>query len=126
MTARYLTSQMLERAAAMRERGLSVGNIAADLGCSRGALHWHFLKLGVEPPKPRPLRLDYHLKCPVLVRGNHVVRAFTPQEDARLLELASQGLGTSAIGRALGRKSNSVGGRLMTLARREERAADAA
>ena len=120
-----LTRAEIERAIAMRETGRSVSAIAGTIGCSEKALSWHFLKEAVDPPKPPALRLDYHLRCPAVRRGGHVVRAFTPEEDARLVAMDAQGLGMSAIGRALGRKSNSVRGRLMTLARREERALNA-
>ena len=58
----------------------------------------------------------------VVHRGDHVVRRFMPDDDARLLALDAEGLGHSAIGRAMGRPANSIRGRLMTLARREARA----
>lgn len=123
MAARRLTEADIERAIVMRERqGMSLDSIGAIIGCSGKALSWHFLQRAVNKPKPAPLRLDYHLECPVLKRGNHLVRAFTPEEDARLLALEAQGLTHTEIGRALGRKPNSVKGRLMTLARRDERA----
>lgn len=123
MAVRRLTKGLLEHAIEMREAGVSVRQIAREIGCSQGALRWQFLKLAVDPPKPPPVWPDYYLKVPQINRGNHVVRAFTPDEDARLLELERQGLGDSAIGRALDRRPNSVRGRLMTLARQEERAA---
>jgi hypothetical protein len=53
------------------------------------------------------------------------VRKFTPEEDAKITEMELAGFKRAAIARALGRKSNSVLGRQMTLARREERAVSA-
>jgi hypothetical protein len=124
MTKPYLTKQTLERAAMLREQGMSLSRIVADIGGgSTGALAWHFLKLGVESPKPRPLRLNFHLERTTFRRGKHIVRAFTPEDDAKLLDLLAKGLTRSAIARALGRKPNAITGRLMTLARRDERAA---
>lgn len=59
-----------------------------------------------------------------MVRGNHLVRPFTPDEDARLLELDHQGLTPTEIGRAMGRKQNSIRGRMLTLGRQASRAED--
>jgi transposase-like protein len=114
-----LTAEDKVRMVEMRERGCTVARIARHLGCSQGAVSWNLLKLAAEPPKgTRPWS---GVRGPLVVtRGNHVVRRFTPEEDARLLALEAEGLGDTEIGRRLGRKSNSVRGRLMTLARRDE------
>ncbi len=111
------------RIAEMREAGLSYEQIALAIGkgTSAKAVSWHCLRLGAEPPKKTRLRPQYYLEQPLMKRGNHLVKAFTPAEDARLTDLSMRGLGDSAIGRELGRRPNSVRGRLMTLARREER-----
>lgn len=122
MAKRRLTDADYQRIVEMRERGCTYEQIGRAIGCSAKAVSWHCLKLAIDPPKPRPLRPDYHLQRPIVKRGNHVVRAFTPEEDARLIALERQGMSTNAIARALGRRWNSVRGRLMTLARREERA----
>ena len=122
MAKRRLTDADFERMAQLRERGIGYDNIGAELGCSGKTVSWHCLRLAIDPPKPYALRPDHHLQCPMIKRGNHVVRAFTPDEDVRLVELERQGLGNTAIGRELKRRPNSVRGRLMTLARREERA----
>ena len=120
MSKRRLTDEQIERAAAMRERGLSFGQIAQRLGVSPGAVSWHCLRLGAERPNAGPLRAPPNEPV-VFKRGAHEIRPFTAVEDAQLLELASKGLSRAAIGRALGRKHNSVMGRLMTLARHEVR-----
>lgn len=123
MGKRIFTDQDYATIAEMREKGKSYRQIAAKFGCSDKAISWHCLRLCVDPPKPRPLRLNYHLEQPVMKRGNHIVRAFTPDEDRKIVELDLAGKTTTEIGRALGRKWNSVKGRMMTLARRDERAA---
>lgn len=123
MAKRRLSPADLDRLAERREAGASYRELAAEFGCSESAISWQCLRLGADPPKPPRPRPTYHLQMPLVRRGNHMVRAFTPAEDARLLELEQQGLGNTAIGRALDRRPNSVRNRLMTLARHDERAA---
>lgn len=122
MPKRRLTAANFDTITEMRERGYSYEQIGREIGCSAKAVSWHCLRLGADPPKPAPLRPNYHLEHPVMKRGNHIVRAFTPDEDAKLLALEGEGKTLTQIGRALGRRWNSVRGRLMTLARRDERA----
>jgi hypothetical protein len=106
----------------MREdRGLSNAQIARRLSISEGAVNWHLLKLGIErngrPPK------NFRPPAPVVhMRNGKPVRGFTPMEDAKLLKLALQGLTHTQIGKKMGRRPNSICGRLFTLARHEERA----
>jgi transposase-like protein len=121
MTRRRFTKADYERMAEMREAGKTQGQIARAFKCSRSEVSWYCLKLGAEPPNPRPLRLDYHLTHPVVKRGKHQVRAFTPEDDERLLALECMGVRVSAIAKELGRTPNSVQGRMMTLARRAAR-----
>jgi len=106
-----------------REAGAELKAIADEFNCTQGSVQWACLKLGAELPNPRPLKLRHHLQNPVVERGNHVVRAFTPLEDQVIRNLEAQGLGNSEIGRCLKpeRKPNSIKSRLMTLARRDER-----
>ena len=120
MPARKYSDATLNKAAELREEGLSISKIAARLGMSPGAVHWHCLRLGADlpdvdtrrPVPPQPM---------VVQRGNHKVRRFTPDEDRRLVEMDLRGIGVSEMARRLGRKHNSVIGRLMTLARNEAR-----
>ena len=121
MAARKLTEAQIALACEMRERGRSCASIAIRLGVSEGAISWRMLERGAEPPKPG--RLDpVPTEETSVRRGAHVVRRFTRDEDARLLALNAQGLSPQAIGHRLGRRHNSIKGRLMTLARREARA----
>lgn len=116
-----INEEKLEKIAEMRERGVSCAAIGKTIGMSRGAVNWHCLKEGIEPPNPQDLKA--HNPGPAVVkRGNHVVRRFTEEEDQRLLAMEAQGLKRCEMARALGRKGNSITGRLMTLARRDERA----
>ncbi len=136
MGRRKLTDEQIEKAIAWREAGCSSRWIAGQLGgkVSSSALDWHFLKHAVESPNTAAgqhsgNRLSgRNQPGSVVQRGNHVVRRFSPEEDEQLLALASEGLGHSAIGRRLmpPRKPNVVLGRLLTLARREARAEEAA
>jgi DNA-binding CsgD family transcriptional regulator len=123
---RNLTESELDRIVKMRERGLGFDHIGKEIGCSSSAVYWHCLRLGAEPPKPQwPLRTP--CKTPVVrQRGGHTVRLFTQREDERLLQMRSQGLSIAEISRQLDRRSNSVVGRLMALARHEARREQAA
>lgn len=107
----------------LRENGWSVPRIARKFCVSRGAIDYHCLKHGAEPPKTltRPAAL---LNGPqVIFRNGRPVRRFTEDEDRKLLQMEEAGASLSEIGRHLGRKHNVVSARLMTLARREERLA---
>ncbi|ARQ13120.1 hypothetical protein NXC12_PD00007 (plasmid) [Rhizobium etli] len=104
------------------DRSLTAGQIAGKLGLSHGAVTWHLLKLGVEKGGVAPE--GYKPKPPSLytyTRNGYPVRGYTSEDDRQLQKLSMQGLKHSEIARQLGRKSNSVRGRLFTLARRDER-----
>lgn len=117
-----LTEAQLERIAELTEDGrYTVARIARMVGCSEGSVGWAQLKLGVDrhPTKPLP---PVPTEPVVARRGEHVVRRYTQAEDAELLRLEAQGLPAYRIGKRLGRRANSIVGRLRTLARREARA----
>jgi DNA-binding CsgD family transcriptional regulator len=108
---------MIER---MREAGKSYKQIAARIGMSPGAVSWYCLRQAIESPRPGKCWDD--IRGPATVaRGNHVVRRFTRDEDELIVKMEREGASPSEIARALGRRPNSVTGRLATLARREER-----
>ena len=120
MSERKLSAEQIDEACALREAGWSCARIARKFGVSPGCISWHCLKLLADPPKPRPL--PPVPTAPVVARRNgHEVRRFTSEEDQRLLDMATAGARKCDMARALDRKSNSITGRLMTLARREER-----
>lgn len=115
-----LSEDELERVAALRERGLSYGQIARKIGCSEGSVGWALLKLGIDIHQDKPLK-PVPVSAAPIKRGKHLVRPFTQDEDARLLALEATGMKTHAIARSLGRRNNSVIGRMRTLARRQAR-----
>lgn len=108
-------------AAAMRyEAGEKPRRICKDLGISIGLFNWNMLRLGADPPGAKVL--PARAPGPAVVKRNgFTVRHFSAAEDRALEELASEGFGDTAIGRQIGRRPNSVKGRLMTLARHAAR-----
>ncbi|HEY8136234.1 MAG TPA: helix-turn-helix domain-containing protein [Methylocystis sp.] len=118
---RRLSDDDLTTIVALRERGWSYVRIGKKLNMSSSAISYHCLRLAAEPPKPAKC-WDGVRGPATMVRNGFVLRRFTPEEDARLLELEREGKKVSQIAKALGRHRNSIQGRLMTLARRQERA----
>lgn len=117
-----LTKVQHEAIADLRgERGWTIRKIAERLGVSHGAVAYRCLIDGIEKPGALPKTPEWAGPMIVMRRG-FPVRRFTDDEDLRLLELEAEGLSHAAIGRALGRRANSIKGRLATLARRDERA----
>ena len=57
----------------------------------------------------------------VVNRGGHIIRRFTVEEHEQLVALDLTGARICDIARKLGRRPNSIIGRLMTLARRDAR-----
>lgn len=114
-----LSGAQLDEMADLREQGWSYSRIAAHFTqggtrVSAGAIGWQCLRLGIDlPPEKRS-----PIGKPCLGRG----RSFTPDEDARLLAQEATGARICEMARALGRGSNSVIGRLATLARIQARA----
>ena len=120
------TPAQREQAAAWREAGRSIPWIARQLGFSKGAVDWWLLCSGAEKPGARNRPLP---TLTAVRRGAHMVRPFTPDEDALLLRLENQGLTNANIARAMierdptrPRAPNTIKARLMILARRQERA----
>lgn len=114
-----LTDDQLDQIAEWREAGKTYKWIALRIGCSPGLVRWNCLKLGADDPKG-PSRAPSNQPM-ITMRGGHVVRRFTEAEDAELLRLAEAGERNSVICRALGRRNNSVKGRLLTLAMNQSR-----
>lgn len=110
----------IERLAYLREeRGLTYGQISKVMGLSVGALSWQCLRHGIEhPSKVNRLRTP---AASTEVRGGHVVRRYSAEDDAQIQQWVMEGLSNSEIGRRLGRAPNSIANRLMTLARHEAR-----
>lgn len=113
--SRILSDAQLDEMAELREEGMSHKAIAGHFTKSgtpitASAIAYQCLRLGVVPATARAT-----LGGSCGAQG----RPFTAEEDARLLDLAGQGVGRQAIARTLGRAPNSVTARLYTLARRD-------
>lgn len=111
-----LTQAEKDCAIHLTERGFKAHEVARSLRCSIGSVNWTLLRAGVMRPGFKPRAPDGRVQ----LRNGHTVRRFTADEDRQLLELEAQGLTWSEMGRRLGRRPNSIGGRLATLARHEE------
>ncbi|ESQ78476.1 hypothetical protein [Asticcacaulis sp. YBE204] len=111
-TRRKVTPDIAQRIVSLREEGWKLDAIAAEVGLKQSTVNWWCTREGAISARTRRIQTvgrDY-------VRNGRVVRAFTPEEDARLQQLSIQGLRISEIARALGRGTNSVQGRLNALA----------
>lgn len=121
---RILSDEQIEEMAFMREEGVSLVAIAAHFTktgtpISDRALHWQCLRVGADSPPEKWSKLFQPTKQ--YFRNGHLVRPFTPEDDALLLALDLQGFNQSVMARRLSRKPNTIKGRLMTLARRDAR-----
>lgn len=120
MAGRKYTEQQVDEAMAMRERGLSFGQIARKTGMNAASVEWYCLFTGAElpgPPKPHVTTggpMQY-------MRKGHLVRRYTPEEDEIILRMSLEGVPRVDIAAKVGRKPNSVKTRLATLARIEAR-----
>lgn len=115
-----LTMPQRAKLAELRQKRWNIDSIAAELGCSVGTVAWRILVDGVDIHPDRPLP-PVPTAPIVRSRGGKPVRLFTQAEDGQLLELEADGLPYIEIGRRLGRRHNSIIGRLATLARRDAR-----
>lgn len=113
-----MAPEKVETIERMRAAGKSYRQIAAKIGMSPGAVSWYCLRYAIESSRDRaPSAVT---PGAVERRGNHVVRRFTPEEDAQILEMEGRGTPVYRIAQALGRANSSIIGRLMTLAARDE------
>lgn len=120
---RKLSDQQIVKMAELREQGWSLRRIANYFAArgtiiSQSALGWQCLRVGADLP---PERQGRNFTPKQIVRNGCLVVPFTPEEDNRLLKLEAAGATHSQIGRELGRRQNSIRGRLMTLARADAR-----
>lgn len=133
---RILSDEAIAEMADLREAGRSYGFIQqhfAERGVhiSVQALRWQCLRVGADvPPRhrvPMPHQAGQTLH---VIRGGKpfVLRRFTAEEDRLILRLEAQGVGYAEIGRCLSpaRPFNSIKGRVLTLARHQARAEEAA
>lgn len=123
---RKLTEQQVVEVCEMRERGLSFGRIANHLAARGIDIHpnsisWICLVNGADLPAHRRSHNRTVVPGSTCQRGNHVVRRFSEAEDEQLREMDAGGVPYSEMAKRLGRKRNSIMGRLATLARRDTR-----
>lgn len=127
--ARILSDGQLDEMCELRERGWGIDRIAqyfTDAGTpiSANAVNWQCMRLGADVPQR--LRGKHTQPSAPYQRGGHIVRPYTPDEDALLRVLEMQGFSIAVIARRLGRQGNSIRGRLYTLARIDARQEEAA
>jgi transposase-like protein len=118
---RNLTEAEKAYAAQEREKGRTLESIADEIGCSRGSIEWYCLLVGADTPRPRSTR-ETPKEPRVIMRKGRPMRFFTEEEDRQIIAMSIDGKTDTEIGRAIGRRSHSIRGRLATLARREARA----
>ena len=121
-----MTPEICEQTIKLRTEGKSQRFIADRLGVSEGSVAHFCLKEGVESPRNEGKILPQTAPGPMIIkRGKHVVRHFTPEEDQRIESLSCEGMTVTQIAKALDRPRNSTLGRIMTLARQQERVIEA-
>ena len=108
-------AETLDTIATMREAGKSFHAIAAATGVHRKTCEYHAMRLGAASPF---IVLHTHRRS-TYFREGQAVRGFTEAEDQQITAWALEGVSLSEMGRRLGRRHNSIMGRLRTLARRE-------
>jgi hypothetical protein len=116
-----LTPEQIDEIAELRESGWSDGMLALRYGVSKSAINWHCLQLGINGCAIR-IPATRRVGPLVTYRNGKPVRKFTPDEDAKLLDLAERISSRKAIARELGRNQRSIVARLAALARKEEAA----
>lgn len=115
-----LTEAEIERIVTLREKRWTETAIAEEIGCCVGSVSWALLREGVDIHADRPLA-PVPIEPLTYRRGGCLVRRYTQADDAQLLALEAAGHTTHRIAIIMGRRFNSVIGRLRTLARRQER-----
>lgn len=121
MTAQKYTEAQIQDAMALRERGLSYGQIATRVEMTAKAVSHHCLMRGVDSPRTAD-KPTVNSNPRTYFRNGVMVREFTPEEDRKILDWALAGMSRYKMARRLGRANNSVTARLATLARNEQRA----
>lgn len=117
-----LTQTAIDRMIELRERGWSYTAIAKELGVSPGAITYQCLRNGVTSPHQRG-RTPWHGAASFVGKDGRTFRRFTEAEDARITQLAAEGLRCDQIAADLGRPRTSVRIRLLTLGAHEDIAA---
>lgn len=105
-----LTEKQIQEIVRLREEcGRSPTFIARQFGVSTSAVNYQLLRHGVDPWDPEKFQ------------GQHQRRAFTPDEDARMLALGASGMAAHRIAIEMKRPKTSLLIRLLTLEVRAEK-----
>jgi hypothetical protein len=112
--AKLTPAQIDEIVRLREERGMSSTFIASRFNVSTSTVNYQLLRNGVDPWDPE--RFSGHANA----------GAFTPDEDARMLELGAAGLSPYQISKVIGRPKTSVLIRILTLEVRAEKRLEAA
>lgn len=126
---RILSDPQIEQMIALRERGWSPERIAnhfteSGTAISRGSISWQCLIHGADVPakfRNKPVIENR----PPFQRGDHLVKPYSSEDDTLLRVLDMQDFSIAVISKRMGRRPNSIRGRLATLARRDARAEEA-
>lgn len=129
MGSRILSDAQIEEMCELREKGWGIDRIAAHFTAhgtkiSGNAINWQCMLNGADVPIH--LRGKHTQASAPFRRGDHIIRPYTKDDDALLRVLDMQGFKVATIARRMGRKHNSIRGRLLTLARMDARAEEAA
>lgn len=114
-----LTASQVAEIVDLVEAGAKPITLAGRFGVSANAIDSRIRNAGVVRHGGK-----FHRNPPIApasyTRGGKTVRLFTRAEDDQLRELEAQGLKPSEIARRLGRNTNTITARLVTLALHEE------
>lgn len=113
-----MTPEQVDEMAELREQGWSYDRLAARYGVSPGAIHYRCLTVGALSPRARGI-IPGDRRRPRPGFGGSCT-PFSPDEDARLLQLARDGRPLATIATMLGRARTSTRIRLMTLELKSE------
>lgn len=108
-----LTDEQIEQIEDWAEKGKSGLWVSAKLGIPPATVNYRMLRAGYDP-------------WPGARRHGVQSGGFSPAEDARMLQLARDGMKLARIAKTLGRANTSIRIRLMTLEVRAEKALEAA
>jgi DNA-binding CsgD family transcriptional regulator len=121
MPVKKYSDDQIESVAMLREDGLSYPEIAKRTGMHQASVKAYCLKLGADSPTA-PYNGPKRNRSDTSQRGGFIVRQYSPAEDAQLLALEAIGKNPAQIAAIMGRTRNSIVGRMMTIARNQERA----
>jgi IS30 family transposase len=115
-----LSKGQIEFACEKREAGWSTSRIAKHLGVSSGAINYQCLKHGAVSPHQRATATP-ETRTVYKGKDGRTFRTFTPDEDDRIMALATEGKSAREIATIMDRARTSIMMRIMLLELREEK-----